>query len=158
MVKVSIFAFLTGLTIYEGFTWIRALDTSAAPGDSKYAFVVYMIGTGVCFVFFLYNFAAKAVEIMIRNAISSVDIGDWTTNHSGNPVPRAKGAVTNKTPAKAQIHPPLHQQRSTNRVGAGDLAAALDAAAQERVHCAAANRQVAIEYARVSNISSNNMA
>jgi len=33
----------------------------------------------------------------------------------------------------------------------------LEATAQERVHCAAANRQVAIEYVRVSNISSNNM-
>jgi len=62
MVKVSIFAFLTGLTIYEGFTWTRALDTSAAPGDSKYAFVVYMIGTGICSVFFLYSFLVKAVE------------------------------------------------------------------------------------------------
>jgi len=95
---------------------------------------------------------------MIRKAISSVDIGDWTTNHSGNPVPCAKGAVTKKMPAKAQIHPPLHQQRSTNRIGVGDLAAALDATAQARVHCVEANRQVAIEYVRVSNFVSNNMA
>jgi len=158
MVKVSTFVFLIGFTIYEGFTWTRALDTSVAPGDSKNVFVFFMVGTGICSVFFLYISAVKTVEIMIRNAVSSIDIGDWTTNHSGDPVPRAKSAVTNKTPAKAQIHPPLHQQRRTNRIGAGDLATALDAAAQARVHCVEANRQVAIEYARVSNISSNNMA
>ena len=66
MVKVSIFSFLLGLAIYQGFVFTKGLNQDAASYDSRNNFIALMVGTGVCFVFFQMTFSAKDIESMIR--------------------------------------------------------------------------------------------
>jgi len=73
MVKVSIFSFLVGLAIYQGFIFTKNLDNNTAPGDSRDSFIALMVGTGLCTVFFLMTFSAKEIESTIRSRSSRLD-------------------------------------------------------------------------------------
>lgn len=59
MMRTSIFAFLMGLFIYQGFTWTRALDTSAGRSGSRNVFIAFIVKTGTCGLFFLLAFSSK---------------------------------------------------------------------------------------------------
>lgn len=66
MVKFSIFTFLIGLVVYQGFIWLNTLDTAARSGDSQRVFITFVSGMGVCLVFIVCTFAAKNIENMLR--------------------------------------------------------------------------------------------
>lgn len=152
-VKVAIFAFLTGLAIYQAFTWKRGLDTSAGLSDSRNVFITFMTGTGFCFLFFLATFSAKDIESLLRFGRTMLgtdhhqqDGSDTNRRQSEN-----KGSGNSEVQGRPQLSP--SRRRSADRVVLGDLAAALDFAAQAHIQCAEADRRVAAEYARLSQIS-----
>ena len=152
MVKFSIFAFLLGLAIYQGFIWTRALDTIAGIGASRDVFITLVVGTGCCIVFFVCTFAAKDIETLLRafladpnnrrDELSQVDsLQAYLRRYQGNGI------------LLMQL---LDQFRlDAGHTAPGGLAAALDAAAKAHVQCAEADRLVALEYARASNIPPN---
>lgn len=69
LVEVSIFAFLLGLTIYQGFIFSKNLDTDAAPHESRNNFIALVTATGLCSIFFIYVFSSKDLESTIRNFV-----------------------------------------------------------------------------------------
>ena len=73
MVKVSIFSFLIGLTIYQGYTWTRALDSAAGIGASRDVFITLVVGLSFCIIFFIIAFAAKDIETLMRTGRTKVD-------------------------------------------------------------------------------------
>lgn len=175
MVKVSIFAFLIGLGVYQGFTWTRGLDTNAGKGDSRDVFITFMVGMGLCFVFFLITFAIKNIETLARTGWT----GKYETGESGlqngekePQVRRGMAAELSQGDDSRIDDPTLHEDQGASRdampVGRhdtsaghrgyspdkilyGGLIAALNAAAQAHLRCAEADRQVALEYVRASN-------
>ena len=130
MMKASIFAFLIGLAIYQGFTWTRALDTSAGRGDSRNVFITFIIGTGACVLFYLLTFSLKLIESLLgigrskKNGTSRIALGDM----------------------------PHHVDEV---VVVGGLSAALEAAALAHIRCAEADQIVALEYSRASDARRN---
>ena len=148
MMKVSIFAFLIGLSIYQGFTWTRALDTSAGEGDSRNVFITLLVGTGIGFGFFFFTFATKSMENLLRTA--------RTKDHSYDPVTvrpdkhEDPGLVRSQQPPVLLGNPSIHPRHSVDGVVVGDLTAALDAASQAHLQCAEADRRVALEFAKIS--------
>jgi len=156
MVKVAIFAFLIGLSVYQGFTWTRGLDASAGVGDSRNVFITFMAGMGLCFVFFLFTFAIKNIETLVRTGRTRWTIPEEIISGQGDPIEHEyRGALTDRTPAVSQANPASHPRLSADRISFSDLTAALDTVAQAHIQCAEADRQVALKYARVSNAGSN---
>ena len=104
MVKVSIFSFLAGLAIYQGFTWTRGLDTSAGPLDSRNVFNTFMITTGSCALFFLAVSLAKDVESLLqRRRTTTVSVGaNWVRGYLKN----RKGDHEHR-PHLADVGPPV---------------------------------------------------
>ena len=133
MMKASIFAFLLGLAIYQGFTWTRALDPNAGRGDSRNVFITFIVGTGACVLFYLNTFSLKTLEIFLRigrsklNGTSQIPLGDM--GHQVDEV-----------------------------VVRGGLSAALEAAALAHTRCAEADQRVALEYSRASGARRNSQA
>ena len=130
MMKASIFAFLLGLAIYQGFTWTRALDPSAGRGDSRNVFITFIIGTGACVLFYLLTFSLKTVENLLgigrrqENGTTRIPLGDMA-----------------------------HQVDEV--VVRGGLSAALEAAALAHIRCAEADQRVALEYSRAPDARRN---
>ena len=156
MMKVSIFAFLIGLGIYQGFTWTRALDTGAGNGDSRNVFITFLVATGVCFGFFLLTFATKRAETLLqtdRTKGQSYGLNNLDTEHYIGTQERAE-PVSDPEPPETSGNRSEHSRHGSDQVVAGALAAALDAAldaaSQAHLQCATASRQVALEYARIS--------
>lgn len=129
MVKVSIFSFLIGLTIYQGYTWTRALDSGAGIGASRDVFITLVVGLGFCIIFFIIAFAAKDIETLMRTGRMQLD-------EEVAPPSRTLTQVTQGS--SAQPHPNGDRPASPPT-----LAAALDAAAKAHAECAAADRCVA---------------
>ena len=73
MVKVSIFSFLIGLTIYQGYIWTRALDSAAGIGASRDVFITLVVGLGFCVIYFEIAFAAKNIETLMRTGRTKVE-------------------------------------------------------------------------------------
>ena len=73
MVKVSIFSFLIGLTIYQGYIWTRALDSAAGTGASRDVFITLVVGLGFCVIYFEIAFAAKDIETLMRTGRTKVE-------------------------------------------------------------------------------------
>ena len=157
MVRVSIFAFLLGLAIYQGFVFTKGLDTSAAPGDSRANFITVMVGTGLCLLFFTSTFSAKDIESTLRV--------DLLRGRRPNQPPDAQsqfqpgniediGTITEteKNTGTIPEDQSTHAQRSGDQDHSDRLAIALEAAAQAHVQCAEADRRVALEYARLSGV------
>ncbi len=76
MVKVSIVAFLTSLTIYQAFIWKHDLDINATSGDSRPVFIDFIIVTGMCIVFFPITFSAKNLETLWRTRTMERAVGE----------------------------------------------------------------------------------
>ena len=134
MVKVSIFSFLIGLTIYQGCTWTRALDSSAGIGASRDIFITLVVGLGFCIIFFIIAFAAKDIETLMRTGRTKLDEEE-----------EVKGFRPNvDTPLQVfQESSSRHHSKGNRPVSPRTLAAALDAAAKAHVECAEADRLVA---------------
>ena len=131
MMKASIFAFLLGLAIYQGFTWTRALDTMAGRGDSQNVFITFIIGTGACVLFYLLTFSLKTLENLLRIGRSRRD------------------GIT-------RIHLSNMGHQVDEVVVRGGLSAALEAAALAHIRCAEADQRVALEYSRAPDTRRNN--
>ena len=134
MVKVSIFSFLIGLTIYQGYTWTRALDSSAGIGASRDVFITLVVGLGFCIIFFIIAFAAKDIETLMRTGRTKVDEEQ-----------EVEGVRTDvATPSQVVQGFSLQPRQNGDRpVSPRTLAAALDAAAKAHAECAEADRRVA---------------
>ena len=130
MMKASIFAFLLGLAIYQGFTWTRALDTMAGRGDSRDVFITFIIGTGACVLFYLLTFSLKFVENLLG-------------------IGRSRGNRTNQIPLGDMRH------QADEAVVMGGLSAAIEAAALAHIRCAEADQRVALEYSRAADARRN---
>ena len=157
-VKISIFSFLTGLAIYQGFTWTRDLDTTAGQQDNRNVFITFLVGTGACISLFVVVFTAKNIESILRRgyrvssdpsiqqeeAFRGMEQLETTgTDPSTPPIPMAEYSLPQDM---ADVRP----RYVADRIVSGDLAAALNAAAQAHLHCARADRKVAFEYARMA--------
>ena len=87
MVKVSIFSFLIGLTVYQGYTWTRALDSNAGIGASRDVFITLVVGSGFCIIFFMIAFAAKDIETLMRMGRTKFDGEEWAESVCSYTVP-----------------------------------------------------------------------
>ena len=77
MLKVSVFSFLIGLAVYQGFVWTRNLDISAASGDSRNVFIALIAANGLCILFFFITFFTKTIENVLRSGkMVSDDLGE----------------------------------------------------------------------------------
>ncbi len=134
MVKVSIFSFLIGLTIYQGYTWTRGLDSGAGIGASRDVFITLVVGLSFCIIFFIIAFAAKDIETLMRTGRTKVDEEE-----------EIEGVRTDvATPSQVIQESSSQPHRSGDRpVSPRTLAAALDAAAKAHAECAEADRRVA---------------
>ena len=134
MVKVSIFSFLIGLTIYQGYTWTRALDSGAGIGASRDVFITLVVGLGFCIIFFIIAFAAKDIETLMRTGRTKLDEEE-----------EVKGLQPNvDTPLQViQESSSRHHSNGDRPVSSPTLAAALAAAAKAHAECAEADRLVA---------------
>ena len=149
MMKASIFAFLIGLAIYQGFTWTRSLDSSAGQGDSRDVFITYMVGSGTCVLFFLLTFSSKRIESILQLGRGGTG-GDYAMNQ----IPL--NDLRHPQPMATTLDHPIHPQHGVDAVMAMEgLSAALETAAQVHIRCAEADRIVALEYARVSQARQN---
>lgn len=134
MVKVSIFSFLIGLSIYQGYVWTRALDSNAGIGASRDVFITLVVGLGFCFIFFIIAFGAKDVETVMRAGRTHIDEEE-----------EARGVQPNRaTPLQIiQVSSSQPHQIGNMPVSPCTLATALDAAAKAHAECAEADRHVA---------------
>ena len=177
MVKLSVFSFLLGLVIYQGFVWTRRLDSTAAAGDSRKIFITFVVANGTCLLFFLLTFSAKSIESLLRIGRTS-DESIAGQGHDGserypsqqsslktpmagtevqepiNPGSNAEHLQTSST-QRGHIPMTLMQKPMDTQIGSASrptngLASALQYAAQAHVQCADADRLVASEYAKLS--------
>ena len=138
MVKVSIFSFLIGLTVYQGYTWTRALDGSAGTSASRDVFITLVVGLGFCIIFFIIAFAAKDIETLMRTGRTKVDEEEEVEGI------RPDGAAPSRIFSQViQKSSPQPHQIGNRPVSPRTLAAALDAAAKAHAECAEADRHVA---------------
>ena len=149
MMKASIFTFLTGLGIYQGFTWTRALDSSAGHGDSRDVFITCMAGTGACVLFFSCTFSSKSIENLLQ-----IGRRAGGSRYATNLIPL--NDPRQPQPTVITTDHPIHPRHGADAIVAkGDLSAALEAAAQAHIRCAEADRLVALEYSQASPASHN---
>ena len=117
MVKVSIFSFLVGLAIHQGFIFTKNLDNNTAPGDSRDSFIALMVGTGLCTVFFLMTFSAKDIESTIRSRFSRLN--ESSPHNMFNAVPEnleAEGQASLEKPSRTTLllSSTIHQQKTVH--------------------------------------------
>ena len=173
----SIFTFVLGLTIYQGFTWTRALDPSAGKNDSRNVFITFVVGAGFCKGFFTTASFAKVIEILLlpsrllsassgtnrdeppqtRYKIEGVDGRGFgrlerVQRYASDSEPLQLKQMPPAEDIEAVLHeaPPLHGRQGLDELVAGGLTAALQAAADAHLQCAEADRRVAFEYAKLS--------
>lgn len=157
-VEVSIFAFLVGLAIYQGFIFTKNLDDNTAPGDSRNSFIVLMLGTGLCALFFSTTFSAKDLESTMRsqfsrlNEISPHNITDAVTENveaigvPSRDKPSGTTAQLSYRQETAHEREPAHDQQRVKSPQGQALASLLETAAQAHVQCAEADRRVAVAF------------
>lgn len=144
--KASIFAFLIGLAIYQGFTWKRALDSSAGHNDSRDVFITFMVDIGVCLFFFSLTFSSKIIENILQ-----LDRGN---RYATNAVP--VNDSRQRQPMITTVDHPMHPRQGVNAImTVRGLSTALEAAAQAHIRCAEADRIVTLEYSRASQARRN---
>ncbi|KAG8533560.1 uncharacterized protein KY384_001300 [Bacidia gigantensis] len=137
MMKASIFAFLIGLAIYQGFTWTRGLDTDAGRYDSRNVFITFIVGTGSAIGFFLFTFSSKIIENLLQIGIIETLLPDDMATPDD----------------AAELEDWEHRRLGLqDNMPAGGLAAALEASARAHIQCAEADRRLASAYARTPNV------
>ena len=140
MVEVSIFSFLLGLAIYQGFVFTKNLDNDTSPSDSRNNFVALMVGTGLFLVYFVVTFSLKEIASTIRSVSSRETASDPTPQDS-----KVEGNLSRRTDPADMLHDRKQsgEQQETNSPQTYNLAALLEAAAQAHAQCAEADRRVA---------------
>ncbi|KAL9117973.1 MAG: hypothetical protein Q9187_005485 [Circinaria calcarea] len=177
MMAYSIFTFLLGLTIYQGFTWTRTLDPNAGKNDSRNVFITFVVGAGFCQAFFTTASTVKVIEnILLPSRLQGVVFGVTGKRQAANRIQNRGGqgsglggrdqasrvvtdleALQRKpTPSTDEIKVishealPMYKRQGVDELVIEGLAAALQAAADAHLLCAEADRQVAFEYAKLS--------
>ncbi|KAL8783856.1 MAG: hypothetical protein Q9213_004346 [Squamulea squamosa] len=162
-VKISIMCLLCGLAIYQGFMWTRNLDANAGQHDNRDVFITFIVGTLACMFFCSVVFAAKGTSgtpedrtgrTMSWNSSSRreeavQDMTEQVAMTALDPSMAPPTAGSSLPPSDPMIHP----RHKTDNIVSGDLAAALNAAAQAHIQCAEAGRLVALQYTRMSTNS-----
>lgn len=158
MVKVSIFTFLVGLAIYQGFIFTKNLDDNTAPGDSRNSFIVLMVGTGMCSLFFSTIFSAKDFESTMRsqfsrlNEMSPHNVTDVVTDNveaigvPSRDKPSGTTAQLSYQQETAHEREPAHDQQRVKSPQGQALASLMETAAQAHAQCAEADRRVAVAF------------
>ena len=160
MMSYAIIAFILGLAIYQGFVWTRNLDTDAGKTNSRNVFIAYIVSSGFGFVFFSFAGIIKFGEDLLlrRRSIKAKleDSGQYERlQRDGEPsfkletYPSAPFAKAASAPSQS-IHTISQPQGNPDESSSGGIAAALEAAAKAHILSAEADRQVAMEYAKVS--------
>ena len=155
----SILAFVTGLAIYQGFTWTRNLDTAAGATNSRNIFIAYMVGTGYCQLFFLTADVFKYIEgwvnfglVRVKQAESPEEqvheSQETGGRRDGNNTFQMEehlvgGAILN---APITSPAPPQEQRINFENAVANLTAMLEAAATAHEVSAEAERRVASGY------------
>ena len=165
MMSYAIIAFIFGLAIYQGFVWTRNLDTDAGKTNSRNVFITYIVSSGFGVVFFSFAGVIKYGEdLLLRQRLLKAKLGsparyehhehlqkDGEPSFKLETYPSTSLAKTAAAPPQS-IHTASQPQDTPDESSSGGLAAALEAAARAHVLSAAADRQVAMEYARLANI------
>ena len=165
MMSSAIIAFIFGLAIYQGFVWTRDLDTDAGKINSRNVFIAYIVSSGFGAAFFSFAGIIKYAEDLLlrqRSLKAKLDNSALYEHHEhlqrdGEPsfkletYPSTSLAKTAAAPPQS-IHIASQPQDTPDESSSGGLVAALEAAARAHVLSAEADRQVAIEYARLAKI------
>ena len=160
MMSYAIIAFITGLAIYQGFVWTRNLDTDAGKTNSRNVFIAYIVSSGFGVVFFSFAGLIKYGEdLLLRQRSLKAKLSDSARyehlQRDGEPsfkletYPSAPLAETAAAPSQS-IHTASQPQDTLDESSSGGIAAALEAAAKAHILSAEADRQVAMEYAKLS--------
>ena len=153
MVKVSIFSFLLGLAVYQGFIWTKALDSMAGRGDSRKVFITFILAMGACGLFFLVTFSTKKIENLLRIGRTNSDYRySKDVNYSSHQVEQQMPhpVIDEEAAAPPAAHP-RHSRSGSDEIMVTDLTSALQSAALAHIQCAEADRRVAsnmLRYAR----------
>ena len=158
MMSYAINAFILGLAIYQAFVWTRNLDTDAGKINSRNVFIAYIVSSGFGVIFFSFAAVIKYLEnrLLLRNTTKTKLSGSARypqRNDEPSSEPGIYPSVTSaeKVAAPLQsIHTASQSQDTANENTSGGLAAALEAAAKAHILSAEADRQVAMEYAKLS--------
>ncbi|KAI4246167.1 MAG: hypothetical protein L6R40_002119 [Gallowayella cf. fulva] len=145
--KVSIYAFLLGLSIYQGFIWTRGLDTGAGLHDSRDVFITFMVGSGACLLYYFMTFRLKSVQDdTMYDGEEKIGVSDAV--HLNTLTGSAQ--VPFGTDHTQNVPQTLHQELESQ-----DLVAALEVAAQAHLKCAEADQKVASLYSVANQVGSN---
>lgn len=168
MMTYAILAFITGLAIYQGFVWTRNLDTDAGKINSRNVFIAYIVSSGFGITFFSFAGVIKYVEglLMLRHSYKTIantrarnqeTIGGVVgpLNSYDDPsaeLPEYPSAARAEiaTNSSSSVHATSQTQDTGNENPSTGIAAALEAAAKAHILSAEADRQVAMEYAKLS--------
>lgn len=138
MMKLSIGAFLIGLVIYQGLIWKHNLDTDAGQHGSRNVFITFLVGAGVCVLFYLYTFQLKFYENdLLLSAKKFLDAVH----------PISPDQVSEPAQSIEMTNQRIHSLHVDHRgMAVEDLSIALRAAVQAHMQCAEAERRLASEY------------
>ena len=165
MMTYAITAFITGLAIYQGFVWTRNLDTDAGKVNSRNVFIAYIVSSGFGFAFFSFAAVIKYGEdlLMLRHSFiasirarneRTIEGVDGPLNLHGEPsaelpeYPSSTRAETATNPSSS-VYATSQTQGTVNENSSAGIVAALEAAAKAHILSAEADRQVAMEYAKL---------
>ena len=158
MMSYAINAFILGLAIYQAFVWTRNLDTDAGNINSRNVFIAYIVGSGFCVIFFSFAAVIKYLEnrLLLRNTAKTKLSGSTRYPQRDDEPYSEPGIYPSATSAEKlaaplqTIHTASQSQDTANENPSGGIAAALEAAAKAHILSAEADRQVAMEYAKLS--------
>ena len=149
LVEYCLVSFLSGLAVYLGFLWSKGLDSGVGKGDNRSVFITYMVGCGVCIIFYALTFSTKYIESVLRTGRLREDfkrvLGSGGSSISPLTMLR-QNLQTRRSPAiqSTSVQQPHQATPYPERDASGDnLAAALELAAQAHEQCAEADRRVA---------------
>ena len=77
LLSISVFALLTALGVYLGFTWTRHLDPLAGYNDSRNVFIVYLVGLSVCFIVYSISSLVQDQDERSEYEIAAHNCENW---------------------------------------------------------------------------------
>ena len=151
MAKTSILYLLFGLATYHGYVWANSLDPTALPGESRDAFIAFIVIIGTCLLFFILTFSGRFIESSLREDGKSKQIlPDEQEKRHKSPSEIQTPELTSKEkvalPRKQETLPVCNAPDETRVT---DLVGALQIAARLHIQCAEADNRVALEYAKL---------
>ena len=159
LVKISIFSFLLGLAIYQGFIWTRSLDPLAKIGYSRDVFIMFVVTSGACLGFITLAFSTKTIESLLHadkrddvSGASNEDVNDndddrYVSGNKQHSQSMVKADMVAPSPKIKPMDLPEGDADQINKVA--DLVGTLRYAAQAHAQCAEADHLIASEFAKL---------